>query len=93
MRSPSKPAWHAARAGAVISAALLSGCDPVINIAGANFPAWLFCVVAGAVVTALVRLLFIALRIDQYLWPLPLVYLSLAVLVASLVYLICFNRI
>ncbi len=93
MRSPSKPARYAARAGAVISAALLSGCDPVVNIAGANFPAWLFCIVAGAALAALVRRLFIALGIDAHLWPAPLVYLSLAVLAASLVYLICFNRI
>jgi hypothetical protein len=38
------------------------GCDPVINVAGAKFHAWLFCV---AVVAALFRLLFIALRIDH----------------------------
>jgi len=93
MRSPSKRARYAARAVTVISAALLYGCDPVINIAGANFPAWLFCLVAGAALTALLRRLFIVVRIDQHLWPASLVYLSLAVLVASLVYLICFNRI
>ena len=66
------------------------GCDPVINVAGAKFHAWLFCV---AVVAALFRLLLIALRIDHHLWPAPLVYLSLAVLAASVVYVTCFNRI
>ena len=82
-------------AGAVasVSAAGLCGCDPVINIAGANFPAWLFCVVAGAVLAALFRLLFITLGIDEHLWPGVLVYIGLAVLMACLVYLICFNRI
>jgi hypothetical protein len=52
--------------------------------------AWLFCI---AVVAALFRLLFIALRMDHHLWPAPLVYLGLAVLAASVVYVTCFNRI
>src|SRR5712692_7124878 len=32
---------YAAGAFAAVSAAGLSGCDPVLNIAGAHFPAWL----------------------------------------------------
>jgi hypothetical protein len=69
------------------------GCDPVVNIAGANFPAWLLCAIAGIVVAAMLRPLFVLVRIEQYLWPLPLVYASLAVLLGCIVYLIFFNRI
>jgi hypothetical protein len=76
----------------VLAALGLCGCDPVLNIAGANFPAWLFCVLAGALLAALWRLLFIALGIDSHLWPRALVYISLAVLMACLVYAACFNR-
>jgi hypothetical protein len=69
------------------------GCDPVVNIAGANFPAWLLCAIAGAILAAMLRPLFVLARIEQYLWPLPLVYASLAVLLGCIVYLIFFNRI
>jgi len=84
---------HAAGAFAALSAAGLSGCDPVLNIAGANFPAWLICALAGVLMAALIRPLFIASRIHAYLWPAALVYVSLAVLMACVVYLIFFNRI
>jgi hypothetical protein len=32
----------------VLIAVGMEGCDPVINIAGANFPAWLLCLLVGA---------------------------------------------
>jgi hypothetical protein len=82
-----------AGAAALVCAAGLGGCDPVVNIAGANFPSWLICAIAGAVLTALIRPIFLWTRIERHLWPLPLVYLSLGVLMASIVYLIFFNRI
>jgi len=69
-----------------------AGCNPIINIAGANFPAWLFCGIVGVVGAALFRPLFLALRIEPYLWPLPVVYSSLSVLVGCVVYLIFFRN-
>ena len=54
---------------AAVAAAGLSGCDPVLTIAGAHFPAWLVCALAGALLAALLRLLFLALCIEAYLWP------------------------
>ena len=36
---------------------------------------------------------YLAVRINAYLWPRPLVYSGLAVLLACIVYLLCFNRI
>jgi hypothetical protein len=64
------------RADFTVSALLLatSGrnstrCDPVLTIAGAHFPAWLVGALAGALLAALLRLLFLALRIEAYLWP------------------------
>jgi YtcA family len=77
-----------------IAAALpLAGCDPVVNIAGANFPAWLFCAICGAILTAVIRPLFVATRLEKYLWPLPIVYPSLSILLGCIVWLIFFNRI
>jgi hypothetical protein len=79
----------------IIAAAALSlaGCDPVINIAGANFPAWLFCAICGGILTAVIRPVFVVTRVEGYLWPLPLVYLSLTILLGCVVWLMFFNRI
>ena len=77
----------------IATAILLAGCDPVVNIAGANFPAWLFCAICGAILTAVIRPLFVATRLEKYLWPLPIIYSSLAVLLGCIVWLVFFNRI
>jgi hypothetical protein len=77
---------------ALVAAVGFCACDPVVNVAGANFPAWLVCALVGALIAALMRSLFIALRIHAHLWPAALVYVSLAMLMACVVYLIFFNR-
>jgi hypothetical protein len=75
------------------AAFVLAGCDPVVNIAGANFPSWLFCAICGLVLTIAIRPIFVVTRLEPYLWPLPIVYSSLAVLMGCIVWLIFFNRI
>ena len=88
------PFAHRSRFAPPIAAALLlAGCDPVVNIAGANFPSWLFCAICGAILTAVIRPIFVVTRIEAYLWPLPIVYLSLTVLMGCVVWIIFFNRI
>ncbi len=37
-----------------------AGCDPVVSIAGANFPDWLLCAGAGAILAALCHPLLVA---------------------------------
>ncbi|HVA41824.1 MAG TPA: YtcA family lipoprotein [Candidatus Binataceae bacterium] len=79
---------------ALASAALLSaGCDPVVDIAGADFPAWLICAIAGVALAAALRTLFVATRIEPHLGPLAVVYSCLAVLLSCVVWMIFFNRI
>jgi hypothetical protein len=73
--------------------ATLAACDPVVNIAGANFPAWLLCAVVGAILAAVLRPVFLATGIEPYLGPLLLIYPCLAVLIGCAVYLLLFNRI
>jgi YtcA-like protein len=75
------------------AAFLLGGCDPVVNIAGANFPAWLFSALCGAILAVAIRPIFVMTRVEKYLWPLPVVYSSLAILMGCIVWLIFFNRI
>ena len=72
---------------------MLAGCDPVINIAGANFPAWLFCAICGAILTAALRPIFVVTHLEPYLWPPPIIYTCLAVLMGCIVFLLFFNRI
>jgi hypothetical protein len=76
----------------VIVLTTLSGCDPIVNIAGANFPAWLLCATGGAILAALLRPIFVAARLEVYLWPLAVVYGSLAFVLACMLYLSFFNR-
>jgi hypothetical protein len=71
----------------------LAGCDPVVNIAGANFPAWLLCAIVGAMLAATFRPVLAATRVEPYLGPLLLIYPCLAILLACLIYLIFFSRI
>ena len=91
MRVPGPLISKLAIAGA--SATTLAGCDPVVNIAGANFPSWLFCAICGAILTIAIRPIFVITRLETYLWPLPIVYSSLTVLLGCLVWLLFFNRI
>jgi hypothetical protein len=70
----------------------LAACDPVVNIAGANFPAWLLCAIVGALLASAFRPVFAATGIEPHLGPLLLIYPCLAVLLSCLVYLTFFTR-
>jgi YtcA family len=54
---------------------------PQLTIFGSLFPSWMLCASIGVVVALLARRLFVAVGIDPYIGPRPLVYLSLVVLV------------
>lgn len=82
-----------ALAALAITALLCAGCDPVVDIAGADFPAWLICAIAGVALAAAARMLFDTTGLEPYLGPLTVVYPCLAVLLGCVVWLIFFNRI
>jgi hypothetical protein len=88
MRTPS-----ALVIGLPVASLIVAGCDPVVNIAGANFPAWLLCAITGAILAAMLRPAFTITRVELYLGPLLLIYPCLAIVLACLVYLIFFNRV
>jgi uncharacterized membrane protein YvlD (DUF360 family) len=79
-------------AALLFGTAVLSGCDPLINIAGANFPAWLLCAIIGGLLTALIRPVLAAARLEPHLGPLIVIYPCLAVLLSCIVYLLFFGR-
>ena len=74
-------------------ALVFAGCDPVVNVAGANFPAWLLCAIVGVLMAGMLRPAFARTGLEPYLGPLLVIYPCLAVALACLVYLIFFNRI
>jgi hypothetical protein len=67
------------------------GCDPVLNVFGSFFPAWVVCTVVGIAVALVLRFLFAAIRIEAHLGPLALVYPSLALLLTMLVWLVFYR--
>jgi len=72
---------------------IFAGCDPVVNVAGANFPAWLLCAILGVLLAGMVRPVFARTGLEPHLGPLLVIYPCLAVALACLVYLVFFNRI
>jgi hypothetical protein len=93
---PTRACYRAHRLplGALTLATLgCAGCDPVIDIAGADFPSWLICMIAGIALAAALRALFAATRIEPHLGPLTVVYPCLALLLSCVVWMIFFNRI
>lgn len=70
---------------------LLPGCDPVINVQGAFFPAWVLCILGGLALTGVAHRIFVALDLQQDLGPLALVYPSLAVLLTMALWLVFFR--
>ena len=70
-----EPAWLA------IPALLpITGCGvaPSVNILGSFFPAWLFCIAIGIVLTIVSLRIFVALDIAPHLGPPTVVYPCLA---------------
>jgi YtcA-like protein len=70
-----------------------AGCDPVVNVAGANFPAWLLCSILGMLLAGILRPVFAKTGLEPHLGSLLVIYPCLAVALACLVYLVFFNRI
>ncbi len=79
--SAPRPWWLA------IAAALSAACDPILNVQGSFFPAWLVCMAVGLVITAICRQLFAAVRLEPHVGPLLLIYPSLWVLLTLLTWL------
>ena len=66
----------------------ISGCNPVISVAGANFPVWMLCLFAGILGSLSLRPVFVATGIDEWMTPRPLIYSCLALAIAFLCWLV-----
>jgi hypothetical protein len=75
---------------AAVAALGCAGCDPVFDIEGAFFPAWMLCLLAGVAGAAVLRPLFAAAGLEPHLGPLALVYTCLALLISFATWLTFF---
>jgi hypothetical protein len=83
------------RSGVSFIASLpLGGCSgtPSIEVFGAFFPAWLFCIAAGVIGTFIVHKLLSERHALGVLNPLALSYPMLMTLLAALTWLLFFRR-
>lgn len=77
-----------------VAGLLLSGCAfaPSVNLFGASFPDWLFCL-AGAILTTVIIHVVLSKRGSvALLHPLPLSYPALTTLLALLFWLVFFSH-
>jgi hypothetical protein len=70
---------------------LVAGCDPILNLWGSFFPAWIVCLLTGIVLATALRFVFAATGLEDGFVPLLLVYPALAFLIAALTWLIVFR--
>lgn len=79
---------------AAVSALLESGCtiSPSVNVLGAYFPDWLFCIVAGVVLTVVVYQVLARLPERRWFGPSAVVYPTLAALFALVTWLLFFQQ-
>ena len=73
----------------VAAGAAVPGCrpGPDITVAGSYFPSWMLALVLGVLVTIVCWQLFTRIGIDPYLWPRPLVYAGLILIVTLTLWL------
>lgn len=64
---------------------------PVVTLAGAEFPVWILSLIVGIVTSLVLRPLFIAVGLDEWMTPRPLVYSCLALVVAYLCWLLAWR--
>ncbi|HWT39102.1 MAG TPA: YtcA family lipoprotein [Paraburkholderia sp.] len=85
---------RAAGVTAAIAAAFVSGCSgsPSISVLGAYFPDWLFCIVAGVVLTVVIYLILKRLQADHFLWPSAVLVPTLVTFFSLAVWLMLFQH-
>ena len=69
----------------------VTGCDPVLDVFGSFFPAWVVCMTVGVVLAALARRVIDRVGLEEHLGPLLLVYPCLALMLTMLTWLLFFS--
>lgn len=74
-----------------VSLLWLAGCDPIYDLDGAFFPAWLGAAVGGVVVTLVIRAILVRTRIDDHLPWRGAAYLGLYVMSSISLWLMLYS--
>lgn len=69
------------------------GCDPVVAVAGADFPDWLVCALAGSILAAVCHPVLQVSGLERHLRPLPFFYGSLIVMFSAVIWIVFFSRV
>lgn len=64
---------------------------PTLNVLGAYFPDWLFCILGGVIATCTLSTLLSAERFNDFLAPKLIFYPALTTLLSLLIWLFFFN--
>ncbi len=64
---------------------------PQINVIGSFFPSWMLCAAIGIAAAVLARHFFLRVGVDPHIGPRALVYPSLALMVALVLWLALFR--
>jgi cytosine/uracil/thiamine/allantoin permease len=68
-----------------------AACDPVLNVAGSFFPAWMVAMLVGVVLTVVARLLLAVAGLEPHLGPPVLIYVSLGLLLTVATWLVLYR--
>ena len=68
-----------------------AGCDPVVNVAGSFFPAWMVSMVVGVGLTVAARYVFVVARLEPDLGSPLLIYTCLGLLLTVLAWLVLYR--
>ena len=77
--------------GLVVLLPAVTACDPILDIDGAFFPAWMLCLLIGIGLTFASHPVFVRLGIDEYLGPPVLIYPCLVLFFTLATWLIFFH--
>ena len=71
----------------------IAGCAraPSINVLGAFFPAWMVCIVAGIVLTFVLRMVLVTAKVDEYIGPRGVIYPASAILFTLAIWVLFFR--
>ena len=68
-----------------------TGCDPVLNVAGSFFPAWMVSMLLGVGLTVAARYVLSATRLEPHLGPTTLIYTSLGLFLTVVAWLVLYR--
>jgi hypothetical protein len=82
---------RAGRLAALAPVVLTTACDPIVNVYGSFFPAWVLCLLTGVVCAVLLRFVFALTGLEEGFAPLLLVYPALVLVIACVTWLALFR--